>query len=529
MNMRNGDRRTRALVTATVGAVLLAGLLVTGPATAQAGGADDAESTTITVYSRLQPGAVPPELYRPSTNGQQRYGQMTVPGYGIVKQERLLTIPMGRSALRFTDVASQIDPTTVRFTSLTDPAGTRVLEQNYQFDLVSVDKLMERFLGQHVTLEQKLGDGLMQVEGTLLSADGAYVIQDERGGVQVIQPPANVQLPQLPEGLITKPTLVWDVFSKTGGEQRTRVSYETGGLTWWADYNLTFADGEDANSGWLDVGAWVSLLNQSGATYPDATLKLVAGEVHRAPQPTRVSGMRRGKVAMAMEMEDGGGFEEKEFFEYHLYTLGRPTTLPDNSTKQLELFPVVQRVPCEKVLVYYGLGQRFGSYYGAPLQDRNYGTECNKDVDIYLRFKNDEQVGLGVPLPAGRIRVSKLDPADGSLEFIGEDTIDHTPRKEEVLVKMGTAFDVVGERKQVDFSVDTRRNMMEEEIEITLRNRKHDPVRVIVKENLYRWAEWRIVEHSQDFEKTDARTVHFPVQLKADGETTVRYRVRYTW
>ncbi len=229
------------------------------------------------------------------------------------------------------------------------------------------------------------------------------------------------------------------------------------------------------------------------------------------------------------QMADAAGFEEKAFFEYHLYTLGRPTTLPDNSTKQIELFPVARQVPCEKVMVYYGLDQGFRGFFPSPMTDRNFGAQGNKKVDIYLRFKNEEQIGMGMPLPAGRIRVSKLDPADDSLEFIGEDAIDHTPRNEEVLIKLGSAFDVVGERTQLDFQIDTRRNWMEETIEIKIRNHKTEPVKVIAKENLYRWVNWEIKEPTHKFEKADARTIHFPVTVAPDGEVVIRYKVRYTW
>jgi hypothetical protein len=222
------------------------------------------------------------------------------------------------------------------------------------------------------------------------------------------------------------------------------------------------------------------------------------------------------------------GFEEKAFFEYHLYTLGRPTTLPDNSTKQIELFDAARGVPAEKVLVYYGLGSSYG-LFPSPVTDRNFGTQTNAKVDVYLRFENVEANGLGVPLPSGRVRVNQLDTADDSLEFIGEDVIDHTPRDEEVLIKLGSAFDVVGERKQADFRIDTSRNWMEETIKIELRNRKDEPVEVVVKENLFRWTNWEILEATHEWEKVDARTIHFPVRVEAGEEMQVRYRVRYTW
>ena len=242
---------------------------------------------------------------------------------------------------------------------------------------------------------------------------------------------------------------------------------------------------------------------------------------------------RRGGVAydraVTMAESAPAGFEEKSFFEYHLYTLGRPTTLPQNSTKQLELFDAARNVPCEKVLVYYGSPRGFGSYLRNPMLDRNYGPQSNKKVDIYLRFKNEEKVGLGIPLPKGRIRVNQRDDADGTLEFIGEDSIDHTPKDEEVLIRLGNAFDVVGSRRVTDFSVDNRRDTMSESVEIKVRNRKDQPVRVLIKENLYRWTNWRIEGASNRYEKLDARMIEFPVDIPAGGESVVTYQVIYSW
>jgi hypothetical protein len=377
-------------------------------------------------------------------------------------------------------------------------------------------------------VDQVQGNQVVTFRGTLMSTAGGLVLKNPDGSVQVIKDYAAAHFPQLPGGLISRPTLVWNVSAAKTGPHRMRVTYQSGGMTWWADYNVTFSEGKDANSGVLDFGAWVSIINQSGAGYPGAKLKLIAGDVHRAPQPGRVMPMMRAMAGAAGEAAPKG-FEEKGFFEYHLYTLGRPTTLPDNSTKQIELFPTARNVPCERVLVYYGLPQEFRGFFPNPVEDRNFGTQSNKKVDIYLRFKNDKEHGMGMPLPSGRIRVSKLDPADKSLEFIGEDVIDHTPKDEEVLIKMGSAFDVVGERKQVDFRIDTRAHTMDETIEIKVRNHKQEPVKVIAKENLFRWTGWQITEKTHDFEKVDARTIQFPVTVPKDGEATIRYTVHYTW
>ncbi len=483
----------------------------------------------LTIYSTARPGAIPADLYKPNTRGgRNQDAYMLIPGYAIVKQERDMMLTGNRVSLRFSDVASQIDPTTVSFSSLTDPAGTHVLEQNYQFDLVSAEKLMERYLDKEITVEQVQGDKVETFTGTLLSTGGGLILKGADGRIKVIHGYSNIQFPALPGGLISKPTLVWDVTTQKPGQHRVRVTYETKATTWWADYNVVFTPGKDANSGLLDFGAWVSIVNRSGATYRDAKLKLIAGDVHRAPKPERRFSGRAMKMGVA-SMEADSGFQEKSFFEYHLYTLGRPTTLPDNSTKQVELFPTARRVPCEKVLIYYGLAGGYYGVYGNPMTDRNFGVQSNKKVDTYLRLKNEKRIGMGMPLPSGRIRVSQVDRADGSLEFIGEDTIDHTPKDEEILIKLGSAFDVVGERTQVDFKVDSHRKKMEETIEIKIRNHKEQPVKVIVKENLYRWTNWKITESTHNYDNVDSRTIHFPVDVLSDGEVVVRYTVKYTW
>jgi hypothetical protein len=486
-----------------------------------AAGAGEAGGTALTIYSTLRPGAVPPELYRDGGRGQ------SVPGYAVVRNERELALNRGRNTVRFTDVAALIDPTTVSFESLTDAKGTSVIEQNFQFDLVNTQRLLQRYVDRAIAVDQVRGNGVETFRGTLLSVSGGLTLRREDGSIQILPHNAGIRLPELPGGLITRPTLVWDIAAGRAGTHKTRVSYQTGGITWWADYNVTYEDGASANACKLDVGAWVSIVNQSGASYPEAKLKLVAGDVQRVAPPGQVQPAPMAARAMARE-DRAAGLEEKAFFEYHLYTLGRTTTLPDNSTKQIELFAAARGVPCEKTLVYYGLTPAYG-FGPSPITDRNYGTQSNKKVDVYLGFKNAKENNMGMPLPAGRIRVNKMDAADATMEFIGEDKIDHTPRNEKVLIKMGSAFDVVGERRQVNFSVDTSRKTMSEEIEVKLRNHKREAVTVIVKENLYRWVNWQITSKTHDFRKQDARTVHFPLKVAADGETVLRYTVQYTW
>jgi hypothetical protein len=479
----------------------------------------EASGQAITIYSTTRPGGLPPELYRGGGTGN------AIPGYAVVRQQHELALQRGRNSVRFSDVAALIDPTTVRFESLTDPAGTRVLEQNFQFDLVNTQRLLEKYIDRRISVDQVRGSGIESFSGTLLSTSDGIVLKRDDGSIQTLPHNAGVRLPDLPGGLITRPTLVWDLHAGRPGNHASRVSYQTGGMTWWTDYNLTYQDGADANACKLDVGAWVSIVNKSGAGYNDARLKLVAGDVNRVQQPGRISAATMARAKLAAEAAPG--FEEKEFFEYHLYTLGRPVTLPDNSTQQLELFPVARGVPCEKTLVYQGTPGFRGTV--GPVTDRNYGQTGNRKVDVFLSFRNGKEQNLGQPLPAGRIRVSRLDTADQTLEFIGEDSLDHTPRNEMVLIRMGSAFDVTGERRQVGFSIDSSRKTMTEEIEVKVRNQKKEAVTVMVREQLYRWSNWNITGKSHEYRHDDARTVTFPVKLAAGAEGVVRYTVSYTW
>jgi len=506
---------------------LTAAVLTLGVAAVPCAAQDEIGATSLTIYSTARPGAVPAELYRPVAGQDGFYPGQSIPGYAMIRQERAVDLVRGVNRLNFTDVAAYIDPTTVTFESLTAPGGTRVIEQSFQFDLVSTAKLMERYLDQTITVDQLAGNRVDKITGRLLSTAGGLVLASEGGEIHTINAYQNVHFPTLPGGLMTRPTLVWDVSAENAGRENTRVTYQTAGITWWADYNLQFTEGANANSGFLDVGAWVSILNRSGTTYPDARLKLIAGDVQRAQAPEQNVLSRTREVFAAADAIQG--FAEQSFFEFHLYTLGRNTTIADNSTKQIELFPKVLRVPAKKLLVYYGLAPGYGDFGGGRMTARDLGLPMNTKVDVYLEFENREAAGLGIPLPSGRMRVSQLDAADDTLEFIGEDVIDHTPKDETVRVRLGSAFDVVGERRQVAFNIDVNAERMEETIEVKVRNHKTEPVDVLVRELLYRWTNNDIAESTHNYEREDARTVHFPVTIPADGEAVVRYRVRYTW
>ncbi|MEL7297660.1 MAG: DUF4139 domain-containing protein [Pseudomonadota bacterium] len=478
---------------------------------------DVSADTAITIYSKAQPGAVDAALYRPQTgSGNSAY---TVPGYAIVRQQQTLELQQGRSEVRLTDVAALIDPTTVHFESLTDPDGTRVIEQDFRFDLVGTEKLFDRYIDSKIRVDQVVGDRLVTTNGVLLSRQGGLVVRKDDGSISVITDWQNVSLADLPGGLMTRPTLVWDIQAKRGGTHASRVSYETKGATWWADYNLQWQPGRDDNVGTLSVSAWVSILNHSGATYTDAKLKLIAGDVQRAqPEPTP---MPRAMMMRSAEADVAEGFSEKELFEFHLYTLPRPTTIPNNATKQIELFPQVTGVPASKRLVYSAQGAGWGR--------RSFMPAGSDKVNAFIEFDNKQTQGLGMPLPAGRVRVSQADDADGSLEFIGEDVIEHTPRNESLRIWVGSAFDVLGERRVTDAKQDQARRQREETVEVTITNRKKASQPVTVLENLNGATNWELLETSDRYDKIDAGQIKFDITVPADSKKTVRYRVRYSW
>jgi len=477
------------------------------PATAQ-----DMPDFALTIYSSARPGQL--DSQRLANHGAE------LPGYAVVRDQRRMRLERGRSEVRFPHVAARMDPSTVTFESLTDPDGTRVLEQNYQFDLVGRQRLLERYIGETLSIERVQGDAVERTTGELLSAEGGLTLRLPSGELATFSDPSAIRFPALPGGLMTRPTLLWRVEAARGGDHEVRVSYQARGLTWWADYNGVL----DAEGCSLDLGAWVTLVNQSGASFPSTRLKLVAGDVQRVEPPP--APVMYARAAMAA---DGGGrgFEESSLFEYHLYTLDRRTDLPDRSTKQLELFPAASKVPCTRQLVFTAIPAR-PLYAGVPALEGGFMGTTEGTVAAWLEFRNEERHGLGMPLPAGRLRVSQQG-ADGSLEFIGEDVIDHTPRNETLRVRLGSAFDVVGERRQVAWQVDRKARWAEETVAIELRNRKREPVEVVARDYLYRWSSWEITSASHEHRKRDALTVDFPVRIPADGTVQVEYTVRYAW
>ncbi len=444
---------------------------------------------------------------------------------GLIKETRPFTLKNGVNEVQIVDVAAQIDPTSVHFKSLTAPDAVSVLEQDFRYDLISQEKLLERYLGKEIELQRVIGlngDKRETIKGVLLSAAGGRVMKV--GDKILLNPPGEAILPELPEGLLTKPTLMWKLSARKAGEHQGEISYLTGGLSWNADYVLVI-DKDDARA---DLNAWVTVANTSGATYKDAKLKLVAGDVHRAPQPVRtMRGYVGAKMNMAMA-DEASGMVEKTFFEYHMYSLGRLTTLTENSSKQVEMAAAAD-IPVKKIYVYDGVENvQWTSFGDSAYWDPNYGVSSGKKVSVHFEIENKKATGLGIPLPKGRVRVYKKDD-DGSLQLAGEDAIDHTPKDEKVSVKMGESFDLVGERKRVNFNSEVGKRRFEETFEIRLRNHKDADVSVNIVEHLYRWNNWRIVDSSSKWEKKDAQTIVIPVAVKKDGETVVTYTVKYSW
>ncbi|MBL4660076.1 MAG: DUF4139 domain-containing protein [Alcanivoracaceae bacterium] len=475
----------------------------------------NADDTAITVYSTAAAGSISPSQFQnPHAN---------VPGYAMVKQDRMINIQKGQFELRFSDVTSQIDPTTVSFSTPNNPGAAYVLDQNYQFDIVSTEKLLAKYVGQEVIVEQTSGGKNKTIQGKLLGTNGGIIVQESTGSVITLNSYDSVAFPSLPGGLLTKPTLLWLLNGKKAGDELARVTYQTKGMTWWADYNLTLK--EDAGKCTMDLSSWVSLLNQAGSSFENTKLKLIAGDVHRA-EPVYPQARRMVKSMSVNLAEADSGFQEKSLFEYHLYTLPRRVDLPNNSTKQIELFPSAIAVECSKDLIFNG-SQIFNHHYYNPIMDRNYMRSAKPKVKAYVSFENSKKKGLGIPLPAGRIRVSQLDDADNSLEFIGEDIIDHTPRNETITIELGNSFDVVGERKQTNIVV--TKTEITETFEIKIRNQKETPTKVKVVEPLYRWRNWKIEIASDKYTKQNSSTIDFDVMLKPEEEKVITYTVHYWW
>jgi hypothetical protein len=451
--------------------------------------------------------AIAGEKVSKSTIDDQMAVEVTVynNNLGLIKDTRKVSLSLGKGELRFMDVASHIMPVTVHAKSLNYPEGFSILEQNYEYDLMNANKLLDKYVGKKIKLIvwNEFQDRKEVVEATLLSnnQNQIYKINDEiflgHPGIKV--------LPEIPENLIAKPTLTWLYDNKNKADHDLEVSYLTNNISWKADY-VVVLNVDDTSA---DVSGWVTLDNKSGATYKNASLKLIAGDVHRAEEEFE------DRVYMMKQMERAAApqFEEKAFFEYHIYDLQRKTTIKDKQTKQVSLLEATG-AKIQKELLVYGIRSYFTRLYR--------GQTPKQTVNVYVKFENTKENSLGMPLPAGIMRLYKQDD-EGSLQFIGEDRIDHTPKNEEVSLKIGEAFDVVAERIQTDFKKITTR-LHESEWEVTLRNHKEEDVKVGIVEPLY--GNWTVISNSHPYEKVDAFTIRFNIDVPKDKEVKVKYRIR---
>jgi hypothetical protein len=431
----------------------------------------------------------------------------------LVRDVRNLQIARGTSDLKFMDIAATVNPATVHFRSLSEPGSVSVLEQNYEYDLLDPEKLLHKYVGRDVTLvrtrQQGGSSSEEEVKARLLSYNGAPVWQVGSEIVTGMQADS-MRFPELPTSLYSRPTLIWTLDNTGAARHRVEASYLAGKLSWSSDYVLRVARDDKS----ADLDGWVTLTNGSGTAFRNAKLQLVAGDVHRVRQvlsKMMADEMRAQRAPAAAPMA------QEDFSDYHLYTLDRKTTINNSQTKQVSMLtgagvPVQKRYVVDGQAFYY----RNAQHPGAPLKDV---------VQVFYQFKNEQGHGLGVPMPAGVVRVYQ-DDSHGGTQFVGEDRIDHTPKGETLNLKIGDAFDVVAERKQVDFQK-IAPSVYEVEFEITVGNHKAVPVAVEVNEPI--GGTWRIINSSHEWTKTDAWAAQFKVPVAADGAVTLKYRARINY
>ena len=431
----------------------------------------------------------------------------------LVRDVRNLQLPRGTGNLRFMDIAATVNPTTVHFRSLTEPQQVSVLDQNYEYDLLEPDKLLRKYVGREVTLmRNRTENGTTrqeEVKALLLSYNNQPVW---RIGNEIVTGIGadHIRFPELPETLYSRPTLIWTVQNDGAAKHRVEASYLATRLAWNADYVLTVARDDKA----ADLNGWVTLTNNSGTAFRNAKLQLVAGDLNRVRQQLNkvlADVAERRAEAPAAQMT------QEAFSDYHLYSMNRKTTINNAQTKQVSLLegtdvPTLKRYVVEGQNYYYHNHQ----HPGAPIKDL---------VQVYYQFKNEATSGLGIPMPAGILRVYQQD-SKGGVQFVGEDRIMHTPKDETLNIKIGNAFDVICERKQIDFQK-IAPNVYEFEYEITLRNHKATAVAVEVNEPI--GGTWRMLRSSHEWSKTSAWAAQFKVPVASDGAAVLKYRVRVTY
>ncbi len=453
----------------------------------------------------------------------------------LIREERGMNLERGVNRVVVPDIPATIDGTSLHFTSKTDASGVRVLEQNFQYDLVHHAKLLEKYIGKEVEFvrlnEQTkleytvkgrlLATGWQQQQGSNQYYFSGQMIAEVNGKVE-INPTGRLVLPSLPEGLILKPQLEWMVNSAKPGQHKTEISYLANQLSWSCDY-VAILNAKDTR---IDLTGWVTLRNNSGTTFKNAGLKLVAGDVNVVRQPDYEA---MDGLAMRAQVASAPQFTQKELFEYKLYTLQRRTDVADNETKQIELASA-NNIDAKKVFVYDGLATSWRSWYRnySYREQGSFGQQSNPKVGVFVMFKNEEKAGLGIPLPKGKVRVYKKDD-EGKEQFIGEDQIDHTPKDEELRLYLGNAFDLVGSRVQKEFKTVVSGHVYEETFEIKVRNHKEEAVELLVYEHPWRWNEWDITKTNAEWEKVDQSTVKFPVKINKGEEKKITYTIRYSW
>lgn len=447
-----------------------------------------------------------------STEADQQALSLTVynSNVALVRDVRSVKLPAGTLELHFADVASQIEPETVRIVSLTGPKQLTVLEQDYRYDLLSPQKLLQFYVGKQVTLVRQVTENNstkeVSMKATLLSNNNGPIW---KVGNQIItgMPADHYVFPSLPPDLYSKPTLVWLLDNRSAGEQKLEADYMTKSVDWNSDYVLTLP----SEAMVADLSSWVTVKNSSGVNFHNAQLQLVAGQVHQARQGPRPMA---GRVMMMEAKAAAPGISEEGLSEYHLYTIQRPVTLPNNSSKQIA-FVRASGIKVKKA--YEITGQP--SYFYSPYHG---GQPAKAPVQAHLKFKNSEANSLGVPLPEGVVRVYQAD-SKGRMQFVGEDHIPHTPKDEELNLYIGNAFDVTAERKQTDFQR-LGSNVYETAFQITIRNHKKEAVTVDVNEPVT--GTWSVLQSNYKYEKTSAFSIRFQVPVAAEGQSVLNYRVR---
>lgn len=449
-------------------------------------------------------------------------------GFAVVRERVPLDLKAGENAVTFAGATAQLEPDSV---VLRDPSGrvqVRILEQSYRADAMSQGMLLALNEGKEIDFlvrDQNAKEytirGRVVRSGYAPGGEQSSPIIEVEGKLRFTLP-GQPLFPTLPGDGVLRPTLNWTLAAPQPAKFTAELGYITGGLSWQAAYNLVAPETGDL----LDVVGWVTVNNQSGKIFENASVKLMAGDVNRVQPSAPRDQMFRAKGAM-MAMAAQETVTEKAFDEFHLYTLPRAVSLRDRETKQVE-FMRSTGVKAPVIYVYDGAAT-FAGFHGGMIRDAGFGTQSNKKVWVMREFKNSEENKLGLPLPKGRLRFYRRDDTDGRIEFTGENELDHTAKNELIRVKTGDAFDVVGERTRTNFNASNRQEFAEEDFEIKVRNRKATPIQVRVVERLYRWTNWSITQKSDEFAKKDAQTIEFNITVPPDAEKSVTYRVRYEW